>query len=74
MAKSLMKQMIKLFKNMGGLTDFQITYILGKSGESVRPNRIKLQQKGIIKLTKNKVINENGRKCSVYQYINKKGK
>jgi hypothetical protein len=47
MAKSLMKQMIKLFKNMGGLTDFQITYILGKSGDSVRPNRIKLQQKGI---------------------------
>lgn len=72
--KSLIKRMIKLFKNMGVLTDFQITYILGKSGDSVRPSRIKLEQKGIIKRTNNKVFNKNGRKCLMYQYITKKGK
>lgn len=72
--KTLAERMRKLFKKMRSLTDFQISIVLNESGNSVRPCRLRLQKDGIIGRTDRQITNKRGRKCFVYEYLNKKEK
>lgn len=69
--KSLIERMRKLFKKMRSLADFQISFVLKESGNSVRPCRLKLLEDGIISKSDRQIINKKGRKCFVYEYISK---
>jgi hypothetical protein len=69
---SVFKQVKKLFKKLGALSDHQINILTGISGDSIRPTRGKLEKLGIIKKTGTRIINERGTKNNLYQYVGKK--
>lgn len=69
---SIFKQIKKLFKKLGALSDYQINILTGISGDNIRPTRGRLEKLGIIKKTGLRIINERGTKNNLYQYVSKK--
>jgi DNA-binding Lrp family transcriptional regulator len=69
MVKSLSQKIIKAFQEHGNLTDRDLVKILKADGSSVRPRRLNLQRKGIVKDTGTKDFTKSKFGWTIYELV-----